>query len=78
MILFIADSKGRLLDKIVKESNKKELTINLKKTKCVVSIRNSTKCQLHIRDVKIKQMLKSNYLATVITMERVTHKFRVV
>lgn len=69
MTLMMADIERKLqelLDKIVKESSKKGLTINCKQTECMdVSKRNSPSSKLQIRDVKIKQKQSFKYLRSV-------------
>ena len=58
----------RLLDKVVEESKKKGLTINCKKTECmVISKQKDLTCQLKINDVTIKQVKSFNYLGSLIT-----------
>ena len=57
-----------LLNKVIvesKESKKKGLTIDCKKTEClVVSKKKSPKCRLHIGEAIIKQVEKFNYLGS--------------
>ena len=69
--VLVADSQDdlqMLLDRVVDESRKRGLTINCKKTEClVVSKRESPKCSLKIGDVIIKQVAKFNYLGSTIT-----------
>ena len=56
------------LDKVVEEKKKKTLTINCKKTECmVVSKRESPACTLKIGDNTIKQVWKFNYLGSLLT-----------
>ena len=57
-----------MLDNVVEESKKKGLTINCKKTECmVVSKRESPACALNIGDNTIKQVQKFNYLGSLLT-----------
>ena len=69
--MLIADSEEKLkelLDKVVEESKNKGLSINCKKTECmVVSRKDSLKCELKICDIKIKQVKKFNYLGSMLT-----------
>lgn len=66
-----ADSKAKLKElqeNVVKESEKKRITINCKKTGCmVVSKRENASCNLCIGDGKIDQVQKFNYLENVLT-----------
>ena len=68
--VLIAKSEKRLqdlLDKVVEESKKKGLTINYKKTECmVVSKREGQACALKIRDNTIKQVKRFNYLGSLL------------
>ena len=53
---------------MVEESKKKCLTINCKKTECmIVSKRESPACTLKIGDDTIKQVQKFNYLGSLLT-----------
>lgn len=55
-------------DMVVKESVKKRLNINSKKTVCIVSIKmENPACKLHIGDKKIKQILQTKYMENVLT-----------
>ena len=57
-----------MLDKVVEESKKKGLTINCKKTGCmVVSKRESPACALKMGDNTIKQVQKLHYLGSLLT-----------
>ena len=57
-----------LLDKVVEESKKKGLTINCKKTECMVmSKRASPSCALKTVGNTIKQVQKFNYLGSLLT-----------
>lgn len=60
-------SKG-VLDKVDDENKKKQLIINCTKTEYIIaSKRDSLKCEICIGNVKIKSMLRFNYLVCVIT-----------
>ncbi len=67
----LADSEEKLqtlLNKVVEESKKKGLSINCKKTECmVVSKTISPQCQLHIGETIIKKVKSFNYLGSLIT-----------
>ena len=55
------------MEKVVEESKKKGLTINCKKTECmVVSKRESQPCALKIGDNTIKQVWMFNYLGSLL------------
>lgn len=57
----------KLLENVIKESNKKGFAINCKKIECmVVRKRDSWKCELHTKDVKFKQFQKFNSLGNVL------------
>ena len=57
-----------LLDKVFEEGKKKGLTINCKKTECmVVSKKESPACTPKIGDNTIKQLQKFNYLWSLLT-----------
>lgn len=57
-----------LLDKIVNEGKKERQSINYKKAKCIIiNKRESSRCEQHLGDVKIKQVQKYNYLGRVQT-----------
>ena len=66
----IAESQAQLqelLDRVVNASQEKGLTINCKKTECmVISKKESPRCDLRIGDAHIKQVQKFNYLGSVI------------
>ena len=56
-----------MLGKVVEESKGKVLTINCKKTECmVVSKRESPACALKIGYITIKQVQKFNYLGSLL------------
>ena len=59
----------RLLDVVVKESEKKELAINCKKTECLVATKKKQipKCVLKVKKQTIKQVSSFNYLGSTIT-----------
>ena len=69
--VLIANSEEKLkelLEKVVEESKNKGLSINCKKTECmVVSRKDSLKCELKIGDIKIKQVKKFSYLGSMLT-----------
>ena len=70
--VFLAESeekKKKLLDVVVRESVKKGMSINCKKTECmVVSKRNDIlKCKVKVKDETIKQVAAFNYLGSTIT-----------
>ena len=69
----IAESQAQLqelLDRVVNASQEKGLTINCKKTECmVISKKESPRCDLRIRDAHIKQVQKFNYLGSVVTSD---------
>ena len=69
--VLIAESKKELqdlLDNVVEESKKKGLTINCKKTECmVVSRRESPTYALKIGDNTIKQVQKFSCLGSLLT-----------
>ena len=69
--VLLAESEEKLqdlLNKVVVESKKKGLTINCKKTEClVVTKKKSPKCRLHIGEAIIKQVEKFNYLGSYST-----------
>ncbi len=69
--VLMAESGGELqelLDTVAEESRKKGLSINCKKTECmVVSKRRNPRRRLHIGDVEIKQVEKFNYLGSMLT-----------
>jgi len=69
--VLISESEGKLqelLDKVVEESAKKGLTINCKKTECLVVSKKTRRpdCRLHIGNNTIKQVSKFNYLGSII------------
>ena len=59
----------RLLDVVVKESEKKELAINCKKTECLVATKKKQipKCVVKVKNQTIKQVSSFNYLGSTIT-----------
>ena len=58
----------RLLDVVVQESERKGLSLNCKKTECmVVSKTESPTCILKVKDQRIKQVSSFNYLGSLIT-----------
>ena len=59
----------RLLDVVVKESEKKGLAINCKKTECLVATKKKQipKCVLKVKKQTIKQVSSFNYLGSTIT-----------
>ncbi|XP_042883267.1 uncharacterized protein LOC122260182 [Penaeus japonicus] len=63
------DNLQELLDKVIEESKKKGLTINCKKTECMVVSKKTVKpqCMLHVGTYKIQQVEKFNYLGSLIT-----------
>jgi len=69
--VLLAESQEKLqdlLDKVVDASRKKGLTINCKKTECmVVSKRTSPPCELKIGQEKIKKVQKFNYLGSMVS-----------
>ncbi len=71
--VLIAESQAKLqelLDKVVEESETKGLSINCKKTVCmVVSKKGSPRCDLRIGDASIQQAEKFKYLGSVITSD---------
>ena len=71
--MLIADTEEKLkklLDKAVKGSKGKGLTIHCKKAECmVVSRKDSPKCDLKIGDIKIKQVKKFSYLGSMLTKD---------
>lgn len=53
------------------DSEKK--TERIKITECMaVSKRGDPKCELHIGDIKLRQVWKFNYLGTIVINDRVT------
>ncbi|XP_037794114.1 uncharacterized protein LOC119589587 [Penaeus monodon] len=69
--VLISESEGKLqelLDKVVEESAKKGLTINCKKTECLVVSKKTRRpdCRLYIGKDTIKQVSKFNYLGSII------------
>ena len=70
-IVLIADSVEKLqkiLDKVVSESESKGLTINCKKTKCLVVSKQKTRpnCNITIKNESIEQVDKFEYLGSLI------------
>src|SRR5688572_23803242 len=69
--VLLAASKEKLqalLNKVAEASKRKGLSINIKKTKCmVISKKISPKCELNLDGSKIKQVEKFNYLGSLIT-----------
>ena len=70
----IAGSDGKLqeiLDKIVEVSANNGLSINCKKTECMVISKEKTakKCKISIGDTIIKQVERFNYLGSMITAD---------
>ena len=58
----------RLLNVVLKESERMGLEINYTKTKClVVSKKSSPKCNLKLKEQIIKQVSSFNYLGSMIT-----------
>ena len=73
-IVLIADSEENLqkiLDKVVSESESKGLSINCKKTECLVVSKQKTRptCNITINNKKIKQVDKFEYLGSLITSD---------
>ena len=69
-VLFSESEKDlqRLLNVVVKESERMGLEINYTKTKClVVSKKSSPKCNLKLKEQIIKQVSSFNYLGSMIT-----------
>jgi len=63
-----AEDLQRLLDIVVKESERKGLSLNCKKTEClVISKRESPVCTLKVGDQTITQVTSFNYLGSLIT-----------
>jgi len=58
-----------LLDKVVTASNDKGLSINIKKTECMVITkkRQTPSCNINIEQERIKQVAEFKYLGTIIT-----------
>lgn len=52
--------------KVESENENKGIIINNKKTECTI-ITGSKKCEVRIRDIRITQLQKFNYLVSVIT-----------
>ena len=72
--VLISDSQEglqALLDKVVDASKDKGLTLNCKKTECMVVSKNkdNPKCELRSADSIIKQVTKFNYLGSMITSD---------
>ncbi len=71
--VLIADTEKKLqnlLQKVAKESEKKGLSINYKKTECmVISKRMSPKCDLKVGDTRIKQTLKFKYTGSILAKD---------
>jgi len=70
--VLIAESEEKLqeiLDKVVEASEKKGLTINCRKTECMVISKQKVakQCKIRIGDILIKQVQKFNYLGSMIT-----------
>src|SRR5688572_25068232 len=69
--VLLAASKEKLkelLNKVAKASKRKGLSINIKKTECmVISKKISPKCELNLHGSKIKQVEKFSYLSSLIT-----------
>ena len=69
--VLIAASKEKLqvlLNKVAEESKKRGLSINCKKTECmVISKKDSPSCELYLEGTLIKQVQKFIYLGSVIT-----------
>lgn len=70
MTLLITDSEEltKLLDTVKKESKKKKLLI-VKRQNTQLSVKDSTCCELCIRDFKIKQIQKFNHLGSVLKVD---------
>ena len=70
-MVLIAESEEvlqRLLDVVVVESERKGLSLNCKKTEClVISKTESPRCILKVNDQVIKQTSSFNYLGSIIT-----------
>ena len=70
----IANSEEKLqelLETVKRESKKRGLTINVKKTECMVikKEKEKTQCKVKIGDEEIKQVEKFNYLGSLITSD---------
>ncbi|MGX9987587.1 reverse transcriptase domain-containing protein [Soonwooa purpurea] len=69
--VLIADTEKKLqelLQKVAKESAGKGLSINYKKTECmVISKKTNQKCTLQVGNTRIKQVQKFKYLGSVLT-----------
>ena len=69
--ILIAESEKdlqRLLDVVVRESDKRGLSLNYKKTECmVISKKGGIPCSLKINNNQIEQATSINYLGTTIT-----------
>ena len=72
--VLISDSRDQLqeiLDKVVEESEKRGLSINCKKTECMVVSKklDVPDCQLTVGEREIKQVEKFSYLGSLITSD---------
>ena len=70
----IADSNEKLqviVDKLVTESEKKGLYMNIKKTECMVISKKKTyhQCTIFINGEQVKQVYGFNYLGSLITSD---------
>ncbi len=70
--VLLADSQDKLqaiLDKVVTASEEKGLSLNVKKTECMVASKKKTapRCILHSKGEKIKEVSSFNYLGSTIT-----------